>query len=158
MFKLRPELILIFHIIVQLHMDNHHPVFTLGVGLSLFNLLVAEYILFKRFSHLLFHLCRRSTGVHSYNQTLPYCKGWKLLFGHFVQCINTKQYQHRHKQNYNLPVPHSQLYNSCLLTAHLCSIFIPSLIFCIPSTTTLSPADTAPNTSTPLADSDSIST
>ena len=74
MFKLRPKLIFVLYIVVQLYIDKDYSVSATRVCFPFFHLFVTEDEVFQRFGNLFLYLVRCSTRVNRHYQSLSYCK------------------------------------------------------------------------------------
>ena len=61
------------------------------MGLRLFYFFKLKNKIFKRFSHLLFHLIGSGSRINGYHYSLTHRKNREFLFGHLYQSIYTQE-------------------------------------------------------------------
>ena len=119
MLELRPELVLVLKVLIELHHDNAHAVARVGIGLLLQYFFVAEDVVLQRFGHLLFHLFRRGARKDGGNDALAHRVVGKLVLVDHLQTEDAKHHQAAHQQDDDLPVIEADLLKmSSLLPCH----------------------------------------
>ena len=70
MLELRPELILVFNVLVELHDDDGHAIARITDGLFLQHLFVGEDVALQRLRDLLLHILRGRARIDGRHDTL----------------------------------------------------------------------------------------
>ena len=91
---LRPDLVLIIHIVVEFNHHDTHAVLRLRGGLLTIYLAIGEEVALKRTSHLLFDLLAGGTRIYSHYHTLTDGGVRKLILRHDIHAVDAhhKQY------------------------------------------------------------------
>ena len=98
MFNLGPYLVLVVHIVVQLHHHNAHTVLRLRDGLLTIHLTIGEEETFQRTSYLLLHLLAGGTRIHSHYHTLTDGGMGEFVLRHDVHAVDAHHKQDAHNE------------------------------------------------------------
>ena len=118
MLELTPELILIIHLIVQLHLNIHYPIPVGRESFLLLYLLVAENVILQRLRHPLHHLLRGIAGCHCHHHSLTHRKIRELILSHLGKAVYSQCHQTAYHQNDNLAIMHCPFYRISFFPTH----------------------------------------
>ena len=90
--ELRPELILVHQVVVQLHLNDTESVFRIGDGLLLLDFSIRKDVLLQWLGHLFLHLLSRYTWIDGNNDTLTDDNIGELILVDVCQAIDAQSH------------------------------------------------------------------